>query len=127
MPSATLLKTYAKEALWLTAAIARALLQRVYDRVLRCLYASERRIPLTRAELERASTLARVSRLAQDPEQWAPFSWDNCRKFTGNDNCGSLYCLSLLLSRNCKVLQRWKRHVTEVETIFCNNVNFSRN
>jgi len=60
MPSATLLKTYAKEALWLTAAIARALLQRVYDRVLRCLYASERRIPLTRAELERLNTLAQL-------------------------------------------------------------------
>ncbi len=60
MPSATLLKTYAKEALWLTAAIARALLQRVYDRVLRCLYASERRIPLTRAELVRPNTLAQL-------------------------------------------------------------------
>ena len=43
-------KTYAKEALWLTthtskAAIAQALLQRLYDRVLRFLHASERRIP----------------------------------------------------------------------------------
>ena len=60
MPSATLLKTYAKEALWLTCAIAQALLQRVYDRVLRCLYACERRIPLTRAELERPNTLAQL-------------------------------------------------------------------
>ena len=60
MPSATLLKTYAKEALWLTCAIAQALLQRVYDRVLRCLYASERRIPLTRAELVRPNTLAQL-------------------------------------------------------------------
>ena len=60
MPSATLLKTYAKEALWLTAAIAQALLQRLYDRVLRCLYASERRIPLTRAELVRPNTLAQL-------------------------------------------------------------------
>ena len=42
MPSAQMLKTYAKEALWLTCAITQALLQRVYDRVLRCLYASER-------------------------------------------------------------------------------------
>ena len=60
MPSAQLLKTYAKEALWLTTAIAQAMLQRVYDRVLRCLYASERRIPLTRAELERPDTLAQL-------------------------------------------------------------------
>ena len=60
MPSATLLKTYAKEALWLTCAIAQALLQRVYDRVLRFFYASERRIPLTRAELERPNTLAQL-------------------------------------------------------------------
>ena len=60
MPSAQLLKTYAKEVLWLTAAIAQALLQRLYDRVLRCLYASERRIPLTRVELERADTLAQL-------------------------------------------------------------------
>ena len=60
MPSGTLLKTYAKEALWLTAAIARALLQRLYDRVLRFLYAGERRIPLTRAELERPNTLAQL-------------------------------------------------------------------
>jgi len=60
MPSAQLLKTYAKEACWLTCAIAQALLQRVYDRVLRFLYASERRIPLTRAELERPNTLAQL-------------------------------------------------------------------
>ena len=60
MPSATLLKTYAKEALWLTCAIAQAILQRVYDRVLRCLYASERRIPLSRAELVRPNTLAQL-------------------------------------------------------------------
>ena len=60
MPSAQLLKTYAKEALWLTCAIAQALLQRVYDRVLRCLYASERRIPLSRAELERPNKLAEL-------------------------------------------------------------------
>ena len=60
MLSAALLKTYAKEALWLTAAIAQALLQRVYDRVLRFLYASERRIPLTRAELVRPNTLAQL-------------------------------------------------------------------
>ena len=60
MPSAQLLKTYAKEALWLTCAIAQALLQRLYDRVLRCLYASERRIPLSRAELVRPNTLAQL-------------------------------------------------------------------
>jgi hypothetical protein len=60
MPSAQLLKTYAKEAIWLTAAIAQALLQRVYDRVLRFLYVSERRIPLTRAELVRPNTLAQL-------------------------------------------------------------------
>ena len=69
MPSAQLLKTYAKEALWLTCAIAQALLQRVYDRVLRCLYASERRIPLTRAELMRPNMtrveLMRPNTLAQ--------------------------------------------------------------
>ena len=60
MPSATLLKTYAKETLWLTAAIAQAILQRLYDRVLRFLYASERRIPLTRVELVRPNTLAQL-------------------------------------------------------------------
>lgn len=60
MPSATLLKTYAQEAWWITAAIAQALLQRLYDRLLRWLYVSERRIPLTRAQLQQPATLAKL-------------------------------------------------------------------
>ena len=60
MPSATAPQNLCKRSPLAHCAIAQALLQRVYDRVLRCLYASERRIPLTRAELVRPNTLAQL-------------------------------------------------------------------